>query len=216
MNLPGDKDRSFIVGRTGSGKTHAACWQLSLRNYDVKPWIIYNFKTDELIDSIPGAQILDLEQPLPQQPGIYIVHPGPDEEEWIEAHMKSIWARRNIGVYVDEGYMVGKNNAGFRLLLTQGRSRRVPMIILSQRPVWMDRFVLSEADYIQVFHLTHKMDVAKMEEVVPGDLSERLPEYQSYYYEVKADQLSVMPKLPDIDIIMANFDRKLRRLKQVV
>ena len=44
--------------------------------------------------------------------------------------MWEIWKRGGIGVYVDEGYMVGNNNPAFRAILTQGRSKEIPAIVL--------------------------------------------------------------------------------------
>lgn len=216
MRLPNDQQRLTIVGATGSGKTQAALWHLSKRNFDEKPWIIYDFKIDEMINTIEGLQEIALEDPLPERPGLYIVHPTPYQEEQVEAHMLRIWEKENIGVYVDEGIMVGTNNRGFRLLLTQGRSKHIPMITLSQRPVWLDRYVFSESEFYRVFRLQHVKDVASVEQFIPHDLSERLPEYHSYYYDVPADELVVANPVPDESIIMDTFDMKLSRLKKVV
>jgi hypothetical protein len=216
VKFPNNTQRHFIVGATGSGKTHMAVWSLSMRNYDVMPWIVYDFKTDELINSIDGAQYLDIDAPLPEHPGIYIVQPDPDDDEILSEHMKLVWAQTNIGVFIDEGYMVGKNNKGFRRLLTQGRSRRIPMIILSQRPVWMDRFVLSESEFKQVFRLSHIKDVKTVQEFIPYNITKRLPEFYSYYYDVTSNTCEIMPPAPPMDEIIRNFHIKLRRLKQVV
>ena len=43
------------------------------------------------------------------------------------------------------------------------------MITLSQRPVWLDPFILSEAEYYQVFRLNHKNDRKKVEEFIPDN-----------------------------------------------
>ena len=205
-----------IVGATGSGKTHAAMWHLSRRSYDTKPWIVYDFKTDELINSVPGATHLRVDSPVPERPGLYIVHPHPADGDYVEAQMWSIWQRGNVGVYIDEGYMVGKNNHAFRALLTQGRSKHVPMIVLSQRPVWMDRFVFSESEFFQIFRLQHKKDVASVQEFIPHDLSKRLPEYHSYYYDVGADKMVVLGPVPKQQEILRTFAFKLQKLTKVV
>jgi DNA helicase HerA-like ATPase len=150
LRLPNDTQRIAIVGRTGSGKTYAAAWHLSKRNFDTMPWIIFDFKYDPLLQNL-GAIELPLGT-LPDKPGLYIVHPFPDDKEGIDNYLWQIWKHENIGVFIDEGYMVGDSSA-FRAILTQGRSKRIPMIILSQRPVWLSRFVFSEADFFQVFQL---------------------------------------------------------------
>jgi hypothetical protein len=215
MNLPDESNRLAIVGATGSGKTQAALWHLSMRDFDRRPWVIYNFKSDKSIDQIPHARNIDIDE-LPIQPGIYIVHPRPDEAEAVETQMWSIWEKEGIGVYVDEGYMVGRQNPAFRALLTQGRSREIPIITLSQRPVWLDPFILSEAEYYQVFRLNHKRDRKKVEEFIPADLNARLPDYHSYYYDVAENKTTVLKPVPEIDKIHATFERRLARVRKTV
>lgn len=218
MNFPNDTQRLVIVGATGTGKTHAALWHLSRRNYDQKPWIVYDFKNDELINDIEGARHITLDAKLPDQPGLYVAHPHPGDVDdgTVETHMWQIWRQENIGVYVDEGFMIGTNNRGFRALLTQGRSKHIPMITLSQRPVWMDRFVFSESEFFQVFRLQHRKDVANVEEFIPHDLTERLPTHHSYYYDATDDKLVVMKSVPDRAVILDTFDLKLSKLKHFV
>lgn len=216
MRKPGDTDRLAIFGATGSGKTHSALWNLSQRNYDEKPWIVFDYKIDELINSIDGATHLTLDSPIPRHPGIYIVHPTPDEELEVSEFMLRIWAQEDTGVYIDEGFMVGNNSKGFRLLLTQGRSKHIPMIICSQRPVWIDRFVLSESTFIQMFRLQHRKDVATVEQFVPFDLEKRLPRHYSYFYDVADNHIVIMRPAPDSAAIMDTFNSRIRRLRKVV
>jgi hypothetical protein len=206
MRFPKDTERHVIVGATGSGKTQAALWHLSFRDYEQMPWVIYNYKRDESIDGIPGAQELPTDE-IPVDPGVYITHPLPDED--VEPQMWSLWNRGDVGVYVDEGYMVGRNNRAFRALLTQGRSRHVPMIVLSQRPVWMDRFVFSEAEYHQIFRLQHRKDREAVEQFVPADLEKRLPEYHSYYYDVAQNHVYVVRPVPSLEHIHETFRQRL-------
>ena len=213
MNLPDDTQRLSIVGATGSGKTQAAMWHLSNRDYLDRPWIVYNFKTDRSIDSIPYKKDIELDE-IPVKPGIYITHPQPDSQEEIEAQMWEIWKRGGIGVYVDEGYMVGNNNPAFRAILTQGRSKEIPAIVLSQRPVWMDRFVFSESEFFQVFRLNHKQDRKNVEQFIPADIGNRLPAYHSYYYDVGENKVTVLRPVPSIETIYRSFESRLKRLRR--
>lgn len=215
MRFPTDKDRHAIIGATGSGKTQFALWCLSHRNFHTMPWIVYNYKHEESIDAIEGARHIELDD-VPTSPGIYVAHPHPDDEEGVQAQMWEIWKRGNIGVYVDEGYMVGRHNRAFRSLLTQGRSKRIPMMVLSQRPVWMDTFVFSESQFFSVFRLQHKKDIVNVESFVPVNLGERLPDFHSYYYDVGENKVQIMKPVPDIEAILATFERRLRKQKQVV
>jgi|SRR5579863_3564844 len=224
FRFPNDQQRLVILGATGSGKTNAALWHLSQRNFDEKPWVIYDFKHDDLIESIEGAQHIDVGAPPPVRPGLYVVNPSPGQESDVDDQMMRIWNQENVGVYVDEGYMVPKNSIGFRSILTQGRSKHIPVITLSQRPVWMDRFVFTEANYIQVFRLQHIDDTKSVEGFVPNPtddpkkhpLRKRLPEYWSYYYDVGRNKLMEVKPVPDPDTIIDTFDLRLRRIQRTI
>lgn len=213
----------MIVGSTGSGKTYFAMYALSQRRFDLMPWVIYNFKGDENIDSIPYARHIGLDE-VPIQPGIYIVHPRPDEGPEMEQQMWVIWDRGDTGVYVDEGLMVGRFNKAFRAILTQGRSKHVPVMLLSQRPAWLDVFSYSESEYLQVFRLQNKNDRKKMSDYLPDvdsrgkttNLDERLPDHYSYYYDVAQNRMDRLQPSPNMDFIMSTFERRLRNRRRTL
>jgi len=213
FKAPNDTQRLVIVGRTGTGKTYAGAWQLAMRRFDRMPWIIVDYKRDALLNDI-GATEIQIGA-LPAKPGLYIVHPLPDDKEAMETWFWAIWGRENIGLYIDEGYMIG-DSAAFRALLTQGRSKKIPMIILSQRPVYLSRFVFSEADFHQVFHLNDKDDRKTMQRYL-GDavkLDAKIEKYHSTYYNVSEDAAVILSPAPDEETMFAVFDEKLARTKE--
>jgi hypothetical protein len=225
FNIPDDTQRIVIVGTTGSGKTHAGLWHLARRNYDEKPWIVYNWKRDPFINSIEGTFRLSVDAPAPERPGIYIVEPRPKrDDEAVETQMFDIWEKEDIGVFVDEGFLIAPSNDGFTDLLIQGRSKHIPMIICTQRPVWMDKYVFTESEFKQVFRLQSKDDMKKMEEYVPDimsiaklhPLAGRENRYWSYYYDAPEDKLNRMPPMPDAETIHSIFRAKLSNLKEVL
>jgi len=216
MNLPDDTQRISIVGRTGSGKTLAAMWHLSNADFDVKPWVIYDFKCDPSlakIGALDGAVHIDTNF-VPRRPGLYFVHPHPDDNDAVREHMWNIWRQENTGVYVDEGLMIGLYNPAFRSLLTQGRSKHIPMIILSQRPAWLDRFVFSESDFFQVFQLNHSEDRKKMMGYVPANIAAPLPQYHSYYHDVSEAETVVMKPVPPVEDTLQAIESKLQSMRQ--
>lgn len=182
------------------------------------PWVVYDFKRDQLlakIGAMKGTQHIDTTE-IPSKPGIYFVHPHPDDVEAVNKQLAGIWEQQDTGVFVDEGYMVsqGSNSRSWlRALLTQGRSMHIPMIILSQRPVWMDRFVFSESDFYQVFALNHSGDRKKIMEYIPADLDERLPDYHSYYYDVARDETVVLRPVEPEETILSRFDERLEAMR---
>ena len=211
FQLPDNTQRLVIVGRTGTGKTQAAAWQLAMRDIGFFRWIIFDFKGDELLNDM-GATEIDLGE-LPKKPGLYIVHPTPDETEGVEDYLWKIWASGNIGLFIDEGYMIG-NSAAFRALLTQGRSKRIPMIILSQRPVWLSRFVFSEADFYQVFWLNDSEDRKAMQRFIPFDMERRQQKFHSVYYAVSLDSIDILSPAPDKERILQQINAKTARTKE--
>lgn len=211
MRAPGNTHRLSIIGRTGSGKTIAGAWHLSRASYDVMPWIILDYKRDTFLNSI-NAKELDVSAKVPKRPGVYIIHPmAQTDDDAVERLLWRIWQRGKTGLFVDEGYMVGNENPAFRALLTQGRSKYIPMIYLSQRPVYMDRFAFSEADFYQVFHLNDRKDQVRVGEFLHNeiDLKLRLDRYNSWWHDVSDHNFRLLGPVPRHDMIRATFRQRL-------
>lgn len=213
FRLPGPRDRLAVIGRTGSGKTHFAAWVLSLANWDRRPWLIVDYKRDDFLKELPTRE-LDLKvKKLPREPGLYVTHPPPRSDDAVEALLWRVWERGNTGLYIDEGHILPDGDA-LQAILTQGRSKSIATIMLTQRPKWVSRFVFSEADAFSIFHLNDKRDKQTVQEVAPVDLSQPLGRHHSYYYRVDADQLYRMNPVPDRADILGIFDeRNPRRTK---
>lgn len=218
IRLPGPTHKTAIVGRTGSGKTVAAVWHLSNADFDERPWIILDYKNDELINSIERAELIEYDE-LPSEPGIYILKVMPGDEERIEEWFRQVWERENLGVLIDEGYMIDPRSQWFNACLTQGRSKKISMIILSQRPVWLSRFVFSEADFFQIFDLTHVKDMDKVREYIRDDerlqLEHPLAPYHSFFYDVGRRQLETFGPVPDAAELLVKIDARLIELEIV-
>ena len=206
--LPSPKDRLSIIGTTGSGKTVAALWHLSRGNIDSMPWVTVDFKGDENIAAIEEAQHVGLDHQLSSKSkGLYVVHPLPQDKEALEQLMWRLWERGNVGLYLDEAYMA--DNEAFQAILTQGRSKRIPVIALTQRPVWCSRFLFSEASFIQVFRLNDKRDKKTVESFVPVDLDVPMSEFSSQYYDVGKNKLWKFQPVPPVNTLLENIDAKL-------
>jgi hypothetical protein len=212
MRLPDRRSRTVVIGRTGTGKTVAALWHLS--NYSlVQPWVIFDFKNDEHIDSIENIQHIDFDYiPSKKDDGIFCLHPLPSQQAEVEKYLWKLWARENVGVFCDETFMMGKNNDAFDTLLTQGRSKEVPMILCTQRPVWISRFAFSEASFIQIFDLNDARDIQNIESFTPLSWDEESPlqEHESFYYDIAKDTLIRLRPVPPMKEIRKAFAEKLR------
>lgn len=228
MRLPNNKQRILIIGKTGTGKTCGAVWHLSHKDFNKMPWIVLNHKGDDLIDSIEGAKHVDLNYRLkPKDKGLFIYHPIPQvDDEAVTNLLWSIHSRGNVGVYIDEGYMIPNRDPAIQALLTQGRSKNIPMIILSQRPTWISRFCISEADFFMVFYLADKRDRQTINGFIPVDLESlmsspvntqpQLKKFHSLYYDVGKNEALIIAPVPTDDIILSRFNlestSKVRKL----
>jgi hypothetical protein len=223
--LPQSDDRIAILGKTGSGKTVAGLWHLSKQDISTRRWVVIDFKGDVNINAIDKAQDIDYATDLNKlKPGLYILRVMPDEEEELDAWFVKVWETENIGVMVDEGFMVGQRSRGFNMCLIQGRSKHITMIVLSQRPVWMSRYVLSEASFIQAFSLNDRDDTKSVKRFVEDrdiegrtvSVLDRLPRYHSYYYDVAEDDLRVLSPVPSVDEILEDIDAKLPTIRRTL
>lgn len=216
VRLPGPTDRIAIVGRTGSGKTQAAVWHLSHAEFDRMPWVVVDYKNDDLINSITRADLIDYSF-VPDEPGIYILKVLPGEEDQLSDWFRRAWEQEDVGLYIDEGYLIDSRDKWFNACLTQGRSKHIPMIVLSQRPVWLSRFVFSEASFIQVFDLTHSKDMEKVREYIrddEGQLDHKLEDFHSFYYNVGRRRLDLFGPVPPADELLQVIDSRLEEIQE--
>lgn len=217
LRLPNDSQRITIIGKTGSGKTQGGTWQLSKRSYDRKPWVILDLKYDELLGAIPMTREIGLHEKLPKHPGLYITHPTPAETEELDRFLWALWERENIGLYVDEGYMIPPRSASFQAILTQGRSKRIPVIMLTQRPAWVTRFAFSEADFIQLYQLTDQRDAKIVKQFMPLPIETTLPApYYSWWWDNSHNMKHILQPVPDRNTILDTFYDRLRQPRRVI
>lgn len=200
FHIPKNTQRVTIVGRTGSGKTIFGGWLLSEAPFDRQPYIIVDYKYDELFEGLDRVTEIGLKD-KPKKPGLYIVHPIPDsDDEAVEQFLWGIWRREKTGIFFDEYYNI-PDTAPLRAILTQGRSKRIPVIGLTQRPAWISRFAFSEADYFAIFHLSDQDDRLKVRRMAATDPNLRLPEHWCQWFDVKQDAHFYMRPAPSPDDI---------------
>lgn len=197
------------MGMTGSGKTQFAAWELAHAPFDKMPYIVMDFKHDDLLNKIPGIEEIGIKNRIPKQPGLYITHPIPTEHDEIENFLWKIWHKGKTGLVIDEGYMVPDRDA-FPTILTQGRSLKIPMIVLTQRPSWISRFAVSEANFHSVFYLNDRRDHKIVESFVPVDMREPLKPFHSYYHDVARRLTFLLKPAPKGETILDMFGRRTK------
>lgn len=213
FKLPGATERAVIFGRTGSGKSVFMVWLLSHASIDERPWIILDYKQDRYLKSIPYIKPLALGK-LPKEPGVYLVNVDyrNDDETEVDEYLFDILRKGNIGVFTDEGSNLPQREPKFRglkAIFAQGRSKRVPFLFATQRPAWINKSVLSEADYYVSFALATDGDKARVREFMPDQVARPLATYHCHWYDIKQDAyFTVSPVNED-----ETFDRLSERLK---
>lgn len=197
FRTPSKHDRIVIIGKTGTGKTIAGLWHLSLFD-DSIPWVLFDYKLDSHIASLNLPQ---WNGNVKRLDGFQVIHPLPGDD--VQPLLWSLWQRGNVGIFIDESYMMPNCDA-MNAILTQGRSKSIPVIACTQRPVFLPRFYFSEADFVQIFWLNDLRDRKTVESLLPSPI-ERLPKYESTYYDVARDEVTVLSRCPPLAQIRADI-----------
>jgi hypothetical protein len=226
FRFPDLSDRVAIVGATGSGKTTAGAWILSQAPFDKQPFVIINFKGEQIFRKIDRAVQLPVDE-LPTKPGLYHMQPIPGDddealEDWMNKAWRSSYNGTPIAVYIDEGYLWPnvKNSRVLRKVLVTGRSLNMQLTILSQRPVEIPRFVWSETTIFQAFLMEDARDLKTIEEFTPDDPIWRdsdMPKlYHSRWRDRKTRTSLTLGPVPDMSVILNTFDRRLTPRKRII
>jgi hypothetical protein len=214
FRFPGNSHRTTVIGRTGTGKTLFGYWLLANAPFDTQPYIIVDFKHDRLIGQSDRIREIGLHEKLPKEPGVYVVRPHPVEDESeMENWLWKVWQHENIGLWIDEGYSLPTNSRAFQGILVQGRSKRIPVITLTQRPKWLSRFVFSEADFYAYFTLNDEDDVKRVQQMIGRksiDLSSDTPRFHSRWYDVSENKVFLMKPVPKEDRLVEMLDARLK------
>ena len=215
FHLPKSDTRTTVIGSTGSGKTQKACWLLAHCDWHRRPCYVLDFKGDSLIGDI-GMTDINVNMPPPRKPGLYRVPliPGVTDEA-LTQFLWRVWRNENAIVYTDEGLMIGNRDPAFRALLTQGRSKNIQMITLTQRPVFCDKFVFSEANYMFVMRLQTEDDRKVVSGYLDGTPIDRLPRFHSYWYSAEEQEGAHLAPVPGRAAILEIFDQRRASSKKV-
>lgn len=195
-------ERGLLIGQTGSGKTQNAIFQL--RHAKQWPVIIFDTKIEDEFFGIPeGDQSMDLVEGIDQfeayskkarkdYADFILVRPLTNELQDFETLDKySGIVYEKFGkcfIYYDEIFnwhnrgSIGNNLLG---LLTRGRSKGKTVLMASQRPSWISRFVISESKKFYLHFLSDVRDIKRIAEVVPYyDHYEEPPEFHFYFHHI--------------------------------
>lgn len=220
IRLPGVSHRTVIIGRTGTGKTVAGLWHLSLNPFRKFPWLMFDAKGDDLmteISKIPGVEHVGFDF-TPKHPGLYYIRATPPamKSDAMEAMLWRIHAKKKVGLFFDEGFTLDPRSDALNTVYTQGRSLNIPTITLTQRPSWLSRFTFTQADFFQLFALNDSDDRKTVRKYIPVDNERPLRDYHSFWYDVSRNRVAEFSPVPDGNAILENFETNVRRPKFVI
>jgi hypothetical protein len=206
---PTDEDRMLIIGTTGSGKTRAAIDQLSRRSIDSMVWIAIDFKGHDTLYQMPVTDIMDLDDPIPDRPGLYYVKAPLSKTGNPTAQLIHRAAQRGqVGLFIDEMLAVGTQNEALGNALFAGRALQLPLIMCAQKPTGIDVLARSQATVFQVFSVDSKKDRDELHEYIPRQVidleyemvtapeEKLLPRYHSIWYDKNRRYVTRLPGSP--------------------
>lgn len=215
-------ERAAIVGGTGSGKTGMACFLLD--EHPRAPVIVYDLKIEPkfsglrksaTVDDMAGVAQLYNDEKIEY----IIVRPRASmltDYDYIDGMLQEHFNRfAAADCYIDELYTLGITShprPGINAMITRGRARGISVMTATQRPSWIPRITLSEAQHYYIFALNDRQDVKRMQDFIPAFektyYSERgtanLEKHGFFYYRPgEMDRAEPMPPVP----LDARFNR---------
>lgn len=185
--LPKPKTRSFICAQTGEGKTTLEMTLIRglHRRHREHRFVFLDPKrifyptapaAGELLPEGVNFRIIGRREVLPvagalrrhfglrdrlRHGGVWIVQERESMEELYDWLYKNAGARYPTWVVADETFDMQKGvraDRGFRRLIQEGRQLGIGMIMINQRPVWIDKAMLSETQYFYIGRLGYGED----------------------------------------------------------
>ena len=207
--FPTNSQHVAAAGMNGSGKTWGMLDMLSYRDMHGMAWIVIDNKADSALRQLPAEKMASNTLLLPRR-GLHIVRPklnGADRDD-LESLFERIFRHGKIGIYVDEGHLLGFSPM-IRNILVAGRDRKVPLMWTSQKANWIDPFVWSQSKFYRVFTLQTAKDIKAVQENWP--IKFKMPEpFHSWYYDGTKNKVFYLAPADKLSITIERLDAMLR------
>lgn len=206
--LPQKGERALIVGQTGSGKTSFAIYVLE--HLSESPVVIYDSKGEPKFDKLPNStrvySMEALHAAVDNPEFDYIIFDIPatlvPDKKAMDAILWAHYTRlHGVPAYIDEvaefHTASGRAGMGLMALLQRGRSKGITSIFSTQRPKWISRSLISEAQKGYIFRLKLADDRAAIGDMIPDyeDYPNPKPHW-FYFYKDGDDRATLMRPIP--------------------
>lgn len=200
--------RGLLMGKTGSGKTQGALFQLM--HTPLFPVIIGDTKIEDAFFSLADevnditlevantfAEFEKLSKlPRKEMPDYILVRPESFEvvdTEQLDKYLQLMYRKfGNCFIYLDEVFnwhMGGKPLPGLMELLARGRSKGKTLLMGNQRPSWISRSCFTESDKFYIHKLLDLRDRKTLDAVIPDFSDNPSPaKYHFYHFDVSGDE----------------------------
>lgn len=148
-------DRVFIAGKTGSGKSYLTKTLMGGINrlVFIDPKCEHSFPNAQVFDSFPSAKQF-LTNKFEEK---FFVHVKPNKinHELLNNFLREIFVIGNCTAIFDEvgRFCFPRVCEEHDRLIRQGRSRGIGVWHLTQRPAWIDKYLVSESEHVFNFFL---------------------------------------------------------------
>lgn len=192
-------ERVYIVGKTKSGKTFLARHLMrpvkrlvvidpknGLKDWGLEEW---NSETIKVFED--GGDIQLRVGP----------EPGRDLTEYWNDIFWTIYEVGNCVVYIDEIYLLAEGNKypqALKFIWTTGRERDIGAFSISQRPRYIPKYLISEAEHFFVFRLLLEDDRKFVASFTHADMANPIPrgdEHGFYYMSLDSYEPKYVSKM---------------------
>lgn len=185
-----------IIGTTGTGKSYLVSRVVALRRFVA----IFQTKADDI--RYPGFKKVKDESALRKlkvtdDSGRFLVTPDFVDQQIVGARLfMEVWRSGGWTMVIDETYYAHsmlRLEKLVNMLMTQGRSKRISMVMGMQRPVSVTRFALSEATHIMAFRIEGR-DAKIIADIAGDDFAQvalNVPRFHFAHHHVKSRTVAV-------------------------
>ncbi len=217
--------RVVVVGKTGSGKSFLI--KNLIYTSSVFPILLVDTKVDknfdEFLDFLGVTIAEDAETAISSiiRFPFVIYRPNPNEllnVEKIDSVLQFMYDFINpSAIIIDEAYTLHSYTnipRGYFSIITRGRSRGITVVSGMQRPKFVSRFILSEADEFYIFTLNDVEDRERVFDIIQFDeiIDKKLEKYHFFYYSIDEDELIYFSPIRENDEIKEKFGKKLEKI----